>query len=373
MKLSPSKIWIDLDNSPHVPFFEPIIEELGRRGHSTFITVRDCFQVCDLADLHHLPYKRVGRHHGKNKILKLAGLCLRAFQLLPPALKEKPDLALSHGSRAQLLCSAMMGIPCITIFDYEFARSLSFLHPNSWAMAPDVIPVSETKLKKDRTVRYPGIKEDVYVPRFKATPGIRATLGLSEQELVVTMRPPANEAHYYMPESDELFHAAVEFLGRQPNLKMVLLPRNRKQGMALTQLWPQLFTAGKIRIPEHAVDGLNLIWNSDFVISGGGTMNREAAALHVPVYSVFRGKIGAVDQYLAREGRMMLLESVNDVQTKIVLAPRDHSAQPQHGDSRSLDAIVNHIEMILGANQSANAMRGVTPRAQTQAKRIHER
>jgi len=275
------------------------------------------------------------------------------LQLLPPALKEKPDLALSHGSRAQLLCSAMMGIPCIAIFDYEFARSLNFLHPNVWAMAPDVIPVAEGKMNQDRFIRYPGIKEDVYVPRFKADRGIRAALGLNEEELVVTLRPPADEAHYYKPESDELFQAAVEFLSRQPNLKMVLLPRNSKQGAALTQMWPQLFAAGKIRIPDRAVDGLNLIWNSDFVISGGGTMNREAAALHVPVYSVFRGKIGAVDQYLARTDRMVILESVQDVQTKISLARRNRSAQPHNGDSRSLKAIVDHVEAIMEENYSA--------------------
>ena len=57
--------------------------------------------------------------------------------------------------------------------------------------------------------------------------------------------------------------------------------------------------AGKLIIPDHVVGGLNLIWFSDLVISGGGTMNREAAALGVPVYSIFRGKIGAVDRYLS--------------------------------------------------------------------------
>ena len=55
-------------------------------------------------------------------------------------------------------------------------------------------------------------------------------------------------------------------------------------------------------VPEHVVDGLDMIWASDLVISGGGTMNREAAALGVPVYSIFRGKIGAVDQYLSEAG-----------------------------------------------------------------------
>ena len=78
-----------------------------------------------------------------------------------------------------------------------------------------------------------------------------------------------------------------------------------------------------MRVPERVVDGLNLIWHSDLVISGGGTMNREAAALGVPVYSVFRGKIGAVDQYLSRHGRLVLLERAEDVRTRIALVRRD--------------------------------------------------
>jgi predicted glycosyltransferase len=94
------KIWIDLDNSPHVPFFAPIIEELERAGCSVLVTARDCFQVCELADLLHLEYRRVGHHYGKNKVLKLTGLCWRALQLLSSVVRYKPQLALSHGSRS---------------------------------------------------------------------------------------------------------------------------------------------------------------------------------------------------------------------------------------------------------------------------------
>ena len=348
--MSKGKIWIDLDNTPHVPFFAPILEELERRGYCTFLTARDAFQVCDLADLYKLSYKRIGRHHGKNKLLKLSGLGVRAMQLLPTVLRERPNLALSHGSRAQLLCAAMVGIPCVSIFDYEFARRLQFVHPNSWGIAPDVIPHVEKGPTSGRFLSYPGIKEDVYVPSLKADPAIRAALGLSADDLVVTLRPPAEEAHYHTPQSDELFRAAVEFLSSQPAVKMVLLPRNQKQGQSLRRRWPQLFADGRIRIPEHAVDGLNLIWNSDLVISGGGTMNREAAALRVPVYSVFRGKIGAVDQYLQKDGRLVLLESVQDVQTKIVLARRDTASHPARANSRALQTIVNHVETILNSN-----------------------
>jgi hypothetical protein len=95
-------------------------------------------------------------------------------------------------------------------------------------------------------------------------------------------------------------------------------------------------------IPQTAVDGLDLIWHADLVISGGGTMNREAAALGVPVYSVFRGKIGAVDRQLEKEGRLKLLQTTADVD-KIEFTRR--SRGPSHGfESRAaLMTVVNHI------------------------------
>src|SRR5260221_4856628 len=107
------KIWIDLDNSPHVPLFVPIIEELQKRGYSIVVTARDCFQVRELADLFHLNYKLIGHHSGKSKIRKVAGLCFRALQLMPTVLKEKPDLAISHCSRSQLIASVCLRIPSL--------------------------------------------------------------------------------------------------------------------------------------------------------------------------------------------------------------------------------------------------------------------
>jgi predicted glycosyltransferase len=157
------------------------------------------------------------------------------------------------------------------------------------------------------------------------------------------MRPPAREAHYHNPQSDELFEAAVEFLRKRPELKIVVLPRNEKQAMWLRDRWHELFSDGKMRIPEKVVDGLNLIWHSDFVISGGGTMNREAASLNVPVYSIFRGKIGAVDQYLSKTGRLVLLHNAEDLQTKILPVRRERPTRPQDGHSSALSSIVEQM------------------------------
>lgn len=344
--LRTKKVWIDLDNSPHVPFFAPIVEELKRRGCSVFVTARDCFQVRELADLLGLSYASIGRHYGKNKILKSFGLCKRALQLAPKILREKPDIALSHGSRAQLLSSALLGVPSVVIIDYEFAKGLALLRP-SWIIVPKIIPDAAIKFDTGRILKYPGIKEDVYIPKFKPDPSIRAELGLSGDDLVITIRPPANEAHYHNPESDALFEAVIEVLSARPNTKIVLLPRNERQEISARKAWPSLFASGKIVLPERAVDGLNVIWHSDLVISGGGTMNREAAALGVPVYSIFRGKIGAVDRYLADSGRLVLVENVQDVRTKITMGRRPRPVHPQTGDSGALRKIVDDVVSII--------------------------
>jgi predicted glycosyltransferase len=345
------KIWIDLENSPHVPFFAPIIAELRNRGYSAMVTARDCFQVRELADLFNLPYALVGHHPGKGNLRKLAGLCLRGAKLVPLALKHKPDLAVSHGSRSQLVACTALRIPSVFIRDYEFSTPFPLFRP-SWLLCPEVIPSTAVQCNVRRVLKYPGIKEDVYVPQFVPDSTIRAQLGLREHDVVATLRPPASEAHYHNPLSEQLFAASITFLAKSRGVKLVLLPRNDTQAIELKKRWAALFASGVMRIPEKVVDGLNLIWHSDLVISGGGTMNREAAALGVPVYSVFRGKIGAVDQYLSRQGRLVLLESPNDVPARIVPRRRARPEKPENHASQALLTIVKHIETIMRANLS---------------------
>src|SRR5262245_3869329 len=101
------KIWIDLDNSPHVPLFIPIIEELTDHGYKLLLTSRDTAQVLELLDRKRLYCRHYGRHYGKNKLFKVIGLGVRALQLAPLVLHERPDLALSHGSRSQIVLSSL--------------------------------------------------------------------------------------------------------------------------------------------------------------------------------------------------------------------------------------------------------------------------
>jgi uncharacterized protein len=339
------KIWIDLDNSPHVPFFIPIMRKLEKNGHSVFLTARDCFQVCSIAKYHCLKHTTVGKHYGANKILKILGTIWRGAQLAWTIRSNRPDLSLSHGSRSLIIASALLKIPTVVLFDYEHAKMLPFIKP-ALGMAPEVIKGSDIeKHFKDRMRWYEGLKEDVYAASFKPDPSMLAKLGLNKENLIATIRPPANEAHYHNPESEKIFIEVVEFLSSVPNLRMVILPRNEKaQREMILNSWPKLCQEHKIIVPSDAVDGLNLIWNSDLVVSGGGTMNREAAALGVPVYSIFRGKIGAVDRYLANKGRLTFIESVEDVRKKIAPIRRDKEQASDFGDKAALRQIVDSIE-----------------------------
>ena len=45
-------------------------------------------------------------------------------------------------------------------------------------------------------------------------------------------------------------------------------------------------------------------------------MNREAAVLGTPVWSVFEGRRGAVDELLAREGRLRFLVDPEEVDVR---------------------------------------------------------
>ena len=339
-------VWIDIDNSPHVPFFLPIVEELQRRDVEIVLTARAAYQVCDLIELFSMPCKVIGRHYGKNKLMKVVGNCLRAAELVPMTIARRPDLAVSHGSRAQVLVCKSLGIPTLVMHDYEHSTKTGFIEP-TWILMPDVIPDDVMSKKTERVLRYQGLKEDVYVPQFRPDPSILARLGLDANNLIVTLRPPATEAHYHNPESELLFNETLRFLAKQPDLRTVVLPRSVRQNEQIRKDWAELISRGQVIIPREAVNGLDLIWFSDLVISGGGTMNREAAALGVPVYSIFRGKVGAVDRYLSENGRLVLIESAQEVTSKIRLTRWNRPAAPNNRSGVVLESIVDSVVSIL--------------------------
>jgi uncharacterized protein len=340
------KIWIDLDNTPHVPLFIPIIRELERRGHKVTLTARDAFQVCELAKQKGMSFVKIGRHYGKSRTMKVVGMIWRSLQLMPHVLRERPQVAFSHGSRSKEVLGRVLGIPTISMNDYEHSAIVP-LAPPKWGMVPDCISAEESGCNVERVRQYRGIKEDVYAPDFKPDTALLDQLGLRDARLVVTVRPPASEAHYHNPEADALLDEVMARICQYEGARVVLLPRNKSQEQQFRAAHPEWFAQNKTIVPGKAVDGMNLLWFSDLVVSGGGTMNREAVALGVPVYSIFRGKTGNVDLKLEREGKLIMVRNVEEVRGRISLQPRDKSRVPDGSARPALLDIVDHVEDII--------------------------
>jgi len=326
------RIWIDLANSPHVPFFHALIPEFTKRGHQIEITARDFAQTVELAMKAGMMPHVIGGHGGGSITGKAGNLVGRAAALRKWARSRGFDLAVSHNSYAQIAAAAALGIKSVTLMDYEHqpANHLAF-RLASRVIVPRAFPAAELRkygasLRKVK--RYEGTKEDVYLAGFKADPEFEQTLrdlAVSPQDVLVVARPPAREALYHRFEN-ELFDGLLSRLSSRDNVKIVLLPRTDAQRAEY-----EARRLPNVIMPREALDGANLIAASDLVISAGGTMNREAAALGVPAVSVYAGKWAAIDESLVREGRLNRIRSREEAESLTIgkksgLRPRNAGA-----------------------------------------------
>lgn len=347
------KIWIDLDNSPHVLFFKPIIRELRLRDYTVLVTARDAFQVKDLLHQMDISAAVIGRHYGKNNLLKLAGLFFRAWQLKSLVAKFRPDLAVSHGSRSQLILAKVLGVKTMMFLDYEFVTLIPFFYPD-YLVTPEIVTAENFTSFGITIMHYPGIKEEVYIPEFISSL-TRSQENTLPAKIYVTIREPATEAHYFVRESEDLFEFVMDYLSTLKNVVLVLLTRNGKRREICSKRWETLLNEDRLIVPEHAVDGLSLLWNSDLVISGGGTMNREAAILGVPVYTIFRGRLGAVDQYLSTKGRLTIIKNKDECLHKIKISKHTHYPSYSPQSAKSLTTIIELIQTTLRSQPADQA------------------
>jgi uncharacterized protein len=308
------KLWIDLGNSPHVPFFVPLIAEFEQRGHTVELTARAFAQTVELSRAAGLEAAVIGSHGGRKLSGKAIKLLQRSFALARWALPQRFDLAISHNSHEQIVAARVLGVPIVTLMDYEHhpANHLSF-RLASRVIVPNAFPAAALRrcgATQAKVRRYSGIKEDVYLADFCPQPDFAAVLsrlGVDSEDILVVARAPASFALYHRFKN-ELFDQLIDNVSATSGVKIILLARTEEQRRELGKR----HTAENILLPAETFDGANLIAAADLVVSAGGTMNREAAALGVPAVTTFEGRWAAVDEALVREGRLKRIMSRED-------------------------------------------------------------
>ena len=324
------RVWVDITNSPHVPFFRPLIARLQAQGHSVEVTAREYAQTLQLLELHGIPHHVVGpAHGGAGRLGKARALVGRLAALRRFARGRSFDLALAHGSHDLALTARSLGIPSTTAFDYEYAWLQHQLgcRAATRVVVPEAIPAERLArfgARPPKLLRYPGLKEEYYLADFEPDPD--PLPGLDPERVLAVVRTPP-EVSLYHRHGNPLFSRVLERLGRDERVQAVVLTRTDAQRAAVAAL-----RLPSLEVPARAVDAQSLIARADLVVSAGGTMNREAVALGVPVYTTFGARLGGVDEWLIREGRLLPLTDPES----LPLAKRESTGERTRRDPQLL-------------------------------------
>jgi uncharacterized protein len=297
-------VWIDITAPAHVLVFRPLIRILEERGAEVEVTARSYAQTLELLELHGIDAEVFGRHGGRSRVAKARALTSRLGDLRRWAKGRRFDNALAHGSHELTITARRLGIPSTTTFDYEFAwlQHQLGLRAATHVVVPDAIPAERLArygVRPPKLRHYEGLKEEYYLADFEPDRSVASGLGASADRTLVVVRTPPDVSLYHR-RSNPLFPQVLEHVGGLEGVDAVVLPRTKEQGDYVRSL-----SLRAVIVPEHAVDAQSLIALADLVVSAGGTMNREAAALGVPVYTTFGGRLGGVDEELIRQGRLV--------------------------------------------------------------------
>ena len=180
------RIWIDMTNSPHVPFFRPLIALLEERGHEVHVSARDFAQTLELLDAaghpprHRRTATRGCRAGGEGPRDGLAPAGAPGAGRAATALRHRP---LTRLARAAARRSDRWACPSAYAYDYEFARAQHTLGSRAATrvVVPDVDPAGAARpaRRHDRQgAPLPGAEGGVLPRGARTGPAVLEALGL---------------------------------------------------------------------------------------------------------------------------------------------------------------------------------------------------
>ena len=301
-----------------------MIRRLHELGADVHVTARDRTYVPQLLHSFGIRHTVIGHGRPESTIAKARALAARTALLMRYAAGKKFDVAVGHGSRALAPAARLSGVKNLTMFDYEHVSTWIFRTFCDRILIPRATMDRLTRLEPaGRWVPFDGFKEEVYLAEYVVDSSIRLRLGVKPEDVLVALRPPATTAHYHDPKSEGMLRAITARLGSSTNVRTVWLRRD------LADPIPNLEWVPSFIVPRRPLDGPSLLAEADVVISGGGTMTREAALLGTPAFSIFTGPTGAIDEELSRRGSLVLVRTVEEAEKIPFVKKSGNGAAPR--------------------------------------------
>ena len=337
------RAWIDVDNPPQVQYLCPFVQHLNTRKASTpLLTVRNYGSTVELVRKRGLDHAVFGSATGAGKLKKGWKTGLRALALVRHVLaqRERPDYLISS-SRSSALAARILGLPAYIFCDYEHAELGIYRRFGATILFPEVIGrdfFRKLGFADGKLLPFPGLKEDISFSFIDIDDTAPLAFETDGDPIMVLLRPPATQSHYYVGESGSLYHDIIADLAERGNTQVILSPRYPQQADELLKLsWerPPI-------VLDNKADFVALLKAMDVVVSSGGTMLREAAFLGPHACSIFMGPKGAVDQYLEGRG---LLTYARDIESFRECRFAKKADRPQmEPDRQIVGMIVDEIE-----------------------------
>jgi uncharacterized protein len=302
------RVWVDFTNTAHVQVLRPLVELLEEQGHDVEMTARPLSQTVAMLDRWGREAEVIGHHGGAGRLGKGRAAVSRVRELRRWAKGRGLDYGLAHGSTDLPAVCRLLRLPNTTMFDYEWASAQHHVNCRlaTRILVPDAIPAERLRrygAKPPRLVQYPGLKEEYFLAEFEPDPSVLDQVGADPAKVVSVIRTAPSYALYLGGSENPLLPRLLEHISRAEGAQAVVIARTPEQAAAIDALrYPDVL------VPRETVDGRSLVALADLLVSAGGTMNREAAVLGTPVWSIFEGKPGAVDEKLIADGRLQTLD-----------------------------------------------------------------
>ena len=320
----------DMKNSHKPLLFKSLIKELP---YEFIITARNYAEIIGLLKKYGMKYTVVGEHHSRRKLSKAFYLGLRTLELA--VLTHAFNFSLSHGSIYSILASRIRRRPSITITDNDFQNRINrMIYENStYLIVPRALQIRRFRTKN--VVKFDGFKEDLYIADFKPSE--------CEKEIpydaYIIIRPEAYKAYYLKGAEKSIVPELVKRF-RKESINIVLLPRYEEERIRYGSM-------DGVFIPEKPINGLCGAYNARAVLTGSGTMGREAACMGVPSVSFFPGKeLLSVDREMINKGLLFHSRDSKEIVEHVL----SHGKRDNAESSRSKKVkkeVINAIKSIV--------------------------
>jgi hypothetical protein len=329
-------LWFDITNTPHVHFLKPIIERYSGRAE-IMISVRDFSETVELARRNiNAGIRTIGQHGGSSRIRKIGRLLARVNSL--KAHINGFDYALSCGGVESCLFAKLRRKVSVVFDDNDISPNWMYAHLADHLFSPDAIArcvLLKQGFKASAIHQYGGYKEDMYVADYKPDADFLKRLPFNDY---VVVRPENVMASYSRKGTKTIVPQLLRLLSDN-GFNTLYLPRVNNE-------YRYAYGIERVFIPREPISGLDACFYSRAVLSGAGSLTREAACLGRPAVSFYAGKrLLAVDKQMRGEGWLLHSRNPQEILGHVLRAKsrqydRVRSKKVQDSVFRKLDEIL---------------------------------